>query len=272
MLSAFIAIGDGMIRAGIGGWTFEPWRGGNFFPKGLAKTRELEFASRKVTTIEINGTYYSSQKPASFKRWHDDTPDDFIFAVKAIRFATNRRVLAEAGESVMRFVESGLSELKHKLGPILWQFMPTKKFEAADFGEFLSLLPEKLDGRKLRHAVEVRHESFVAPEFVALARKFGVAIVLADSARYPMIADVTADFVYARLQNAQAKVPTGYTPAAIDKWMKRAQSWQSGDGVCDLPTLGKAPAKKKRDVFVYMINGAKERAPAAAMAFLEKLK
>jgi uncharacterized protein YecE (DUF72 family) len=261
-----------MIRAGIGGWTFEPWRGGNFFPKGHAKTRELEFASRKVTSIEINGTYYSSQKPTSFKRWHDETPDDFIFAVKAIRFATNRRVLAEAGESVTRFLESGLSELKNKLGPILWQFMPTKKFDAADFGEFLSLLPEKLDGRKLRHAVEVRHESFLVPGFVALARKYNVAIVLADSAKYPMIADVTADFVYARLQNAQAKVATGYTPAVLDKWVKRAEAWHAGGAPSDLPSLAKAAAKKKRDVFVYMINGAKERAPAAAMAFLQKLK
>jgi uncharacterized protein YecE (DUF72 family) len=261
-----------MIRVGIGGWTFEPWRGGNFFPKGHAKTRELQFASRKVTSIEINGTYYSSQKPAIFKRWHDETPDDFIFAVKAIRFATNRRVLAEAGESVTRFVESGLSELKNKLGPILWQFMPTKKFEAADFGEFLSLLPETLDGRKLRHAVEVRHESFLVPEFVALARRFGVAIVLADSAKYPMIADVTADFIYARLQNAQSKVATGYTPAVLERWRKRAQTWHSGGGASDLPSLAKPAVKKKRDVFVYMINGAKERAPAAAMAFLETLK
>jgi uncharacterized protein YecE (DUF72 family) len=261
-----------MIRAGIGGWTFEPWRGGNFFPKGHAKTRELEFASRRVTSIEINGTYYSSQKPASFKRWHDETPPDFVFAVKAIRFATNRRVLAEAGESVTRFVESGLSELKTKLGPILWQFMPTKKFDAADFGEFLSLLPEKLDGRKLRHAVEVRHESFLVPEFVALARKYGAAIVLADSAKYPMIADVGADFVYVRLQNAQAKIATGYSQAALDKWLKRAEAWHCGDAPTDLPALAKPAAKKKRDVFVYMINGAKERAPAAAMAFLEKLK
>jgi uncharacterized protein YecE (DUF72 family) len=261
-----------MIRAGIGGWTFEPWRGGNFFPKGYAKTRELEFASRKVTSIEINGTYYSSQKPASFKRWHDETPDDFLFAVKAIRFATNRRVLAEASESVTRFVESGLSELKNKLGPILWQFMPTKKFEPSDFGEFLSLLPETLDGRKLRHAVEVRHDTFVVPELVALARKFGVAIVLADSAKYPMIADVTGDFIYVRLQNAQAKVTTGYTPTVLDKWVKRADAWHSGGAPSDLPSLAKAAAKKKRDVFVYMINGAKERAPAAAMAFLEKLK
>ncbi len=261
-----------MIRAGIGGWTFEPWRDGNFFPKKHPKTRELEFASRKVTSIEINGTYYSSQKPASFKRWHDETPDDFIFAVKAIRFATNRRVLAEAGESVSRFVESGLSELKNKLGPILWQFMPTKKFDPVDFGEFLSLLPETLDGAKLRHAIEVRNESFLVPEFVALARKSGVAIVLADSAKYPMIADVTADFIYARLQNAQAKVATGYASAVIDKWAKRAQAWQSGGAPGDLPALAKPAAKKKRDVFVYMINGAKERAPAAAMAFLDKLK
>lgn len=260
-----------MIRVGIGGWTYEPWRG-VFYPKGLAQSRELEHASRAVTSIEINGTYYSTQKPESFRKWAKETPDDFVFSVKAIRFATNRRVLAEAGPSVDKFLASGITELGKKLGPILWQFMPTKKFDPEDFGAFLSHLPKTADGLKLRHAVEVRHESFVAKEFVALARKHNVAIVLADSAKYPMIADVTADFIYARLQQADAKVVTGYTSAVIKKWAGRAKTWEGGGETKDLPVLSAAPKAKKRDVFVYMINGAKERAPAAAMALLKDLK
>jgi uncharacterized protein YecE (DUF72 family) len=259
-----------MIRAGIGGWTYEPWRG-LFYPKGLARTRELEFASRAVTSIEINGTYYSTQKPDSFRKWAQETPDDFVFSVKAVRFATNRRVLAEAGPSIETFVTSGISELGKKLGPILWQFMPTKAFEPADFEAFLSLLPEKVDGLKLRHAVEVRHQSFVTSAFVALARKHNVAIVMADSAKYPLIADVTADFVYVRLQQADAKIATGYPPSIIQKWADRAKAWETGGQAKDLPALTKATKANKRDVFVYMINGAKERAPAAAAALLAQL-
>jgi uncharacterized protein YecE (DUF72 family) len=260
-----------MIHVGIGGWTYEPWRG-VFYPKGLAQARELEFASRAVTSIEINGTYYSTQKPESFRKWAKETPDNFVFSVKAVRFATNRRVLAEAGPSINKFVSSGITELGKKLGPILWQFMPTKKFEAEDFGAFLAALPKTQDGIKLRHAVEVRHESFVTKEFVTLARKHNVAVVLADSAKYPMIADVTADFVYVRLQQAQEKIVTGYSPEIIKKWGERAKAWQAGGGVKDLPSLTEAPKARKRDVFVYMINGAKERAPAAAMALLKDLK
>jgi uncharacterized protein YecE (DUF72 family) len=259
-----------MIRVGIGGWIFEPWRG-TFFPKGLAKTRELDYASRAVTTIEINSTYYSAQKPETFRRWAGETPDDFVFSVKASRFATNRRVLAEAGESVERFVGQGITELKSKLGPILWQFAPTKKFDASDFEGFLKLLPKEQSGIKLRHAVEVRHESFGVPEFMALLKKHNAAVVIADSAKYPMFADVTGDFVYARLENAQAKIETGYAPKDIAKWAKIANTWAEGRDAEELPRLGPAPAKKKRDVFIYMINGAKERAPAAAMALLKKL-
>src|SRR5665213_2188166 len=159
---------SGDIRVGIGGWTFEPWRGGVFFPVKHPKTRELEFASRAVTSIEINGTYYSTQKPATFRKWHDETPDDFVFAVKANRFTTNRRVLAEATPSNDMFINSGLAELKTKLGPILWQFAPTKRFDAEDFEAFLVLLPKAVGGIKLRHALEVRNESFVTPAFVAL--------------------------------------------------------------------------------------------------------
>lgn len=261
-----------MIRAGIGGWVYEPWRGGEFFPKGLAKAKELGFASRALNALEINSTYYSSPTPASVKRWHDETPDGFVFSVKASRFATNRRVLAEAGPSVSRFLESGITGLKEKLGPILWQFAPTKKFDAADFGGFLDLLPKALDGVPLRHAVEVRHESFCAPNFVELARKHNVAIVFADSEKYPAIADVTSDFVYARLQKTEGGVKTGYAPAALKKWAECAEEWAAGGVPKALPKFGAAPPKKKRDVFIFMISGAKERNPAAAMAFLKLVK
>jgi uncharacterized protein YecE (DUF72 family) len=262
-----------MIRVGIGGWTFDEWRGGVFYPKGLPQTRELSHASRQVTTIEINGTYYSTQKPESFRRWAADTPEDFVFSVKASRFCTNRRVLAEAGESIERFVGSGIGQLKHKLGPILWQFAPTKKFEPDDFGAFLEMLPKALDGRPLRHAIEVRHESFAVPAFAALARRHSVAIVFADSEKYPMIADVTGDFIYARLQSAGEAHATGYSAPAIKKWSERAKLWAEGGDAKDLPHAAKAaPSKTARDVFIYMINGAKVRAPAAARALLAKLK
>jgi uncharacterized protein YecE (DUF72 family) len=262
-----------MIKVGIGGWTFEEWRRGVFYPKGLPQTRELSHASRQVTTIEINGTYYSTQKPESFRRWAADTPDDFMFSVKASRFATNRRVLAEAGDSIERFIGSGIAELKHKLGPILWQFAPTKKFEPDDFATFLELLPKMLDGRPLRHAIEVRHESFKVAAFAALARQYSVAVVIADSEKYPMIADVTGDFIYARLQNAREDIATGYSAPAIKRWAERAKAWAEGGDAKDLAHAGKSAAlKKKRDVFVYMINGAKVRAPAAARALLAKLK
>ena len=257
-----------MIRVGVGGWTFEPWRGA-FYPKGLAHARELDYASRHLTSIEINGTYYSTQKPASFKRWHDETPADFVFSLKANRFATNRRILAQAAPSIERFINSGLSELKSKLGPILWQFAPTKRFEPDDFGAFLSLLPKVVDGLKLRHALEVRHESFVTPAFVALARQFGAAIVFAQSQKYPAIADITADFVYARLQGTREDVATGYTPKEIKEWLKHARAWEKGEAPKGLPVIGEgSPKKGKRDVFVYMISGAKVRNPAAAMALI----
>ncbi|MEO6217871.1 MAG: DUF72 domain-containing protein [Sphingomonas sp.] len=263
---------DSMIRAGIGGWTYEPWRG-VFFPEGLAQKRELEFASRAVTAIEVNGTYYSSQKPATFAGWAKTAPEGFVFAVKASRFCTNRKVLAEAGESIAKFVGQGIVELGDKLGPILWQFMATKKFDAEDFGAFLKLLPASHDGVTLRHAIQVRHESFAVPAFVAMARAAGVALVFADSADYPAIADVTGDFVYARLENAVEHEPTGYTPAEIDRWVAAARTWASGGQPDGLPYADETvPAKKPRDTFVFFINGAKVRAPAGAMALIERLK
>jgi uncharacterized protein YecE (DUF72 family) len=261
-----------MIRVGIGGWVFEPWRG-TFYPKGLPHVRELAHASRNVTSIEINSTFYASQKPASFRRWASETPDDFVFSLKGPRYTTHRRVLAEAGPSVERFFGSGVLELKQKLGPVLWQLPPTKPFNADDFTAFLELLPRTLDGRAIRHAVEVRHESFVTADFIALLRKHAVAPVLVDSEKHPMIADCTSDFVYARLQRTSEKVKTGYAPAALDDWAKRAETFAKGGTPDDIATLAATPrGKGKRDVFIYMISGAKVRAPAAAMALIERLK
>jgi uncharacterized protein YecE (DUF72 family) len=261
-----------MIRVGIGGWVFSPWRG-TFYPEGLAQARELEFASRKLTSIEINGTFYSTQKPESFRKWASETPDHFVFSVKGPRFVTHRRVLAEAGDSIKRFFASGVPELEGKLGPILWQFHPSKKYEESDFGAFLSLLPQQLEGRPLRHVVEVRHESFVVPSFIDLLRKFSTAVALVDSDKHPLIADLTSDFVYARLQRCSEALPTGYPPRSLTAWAKRARSWAQGDAPADLQLIGSPAAKKqKRDAFIYMISGNKIRAPAAAMALIERLK
>src|SRR5262249_49023781 len=188
-----------MIRVGIGGWVYEPWRG-VFYPKGLPHARELAHASRVLTSIEINGTFYGSQKPASFRRWAEETPDDFVFSLKGPRYATHRRVLAEAGDSIDRFFASGVLELKSKLGPVLWQFPPTKAFAPDAFAAFLALLPQRLDGADIRHVVEVRHESFLVPEFVTLLRKHAVAVATIESDKHPLIADVASDFIYARLQ------------------------------------------------------------------------
>jgi uncharacterized protein YecE (DUF72 family) len=258
---------SGKIRAGMGGWTFEPWEG-SFYPDRMAKAKRLHHASRQVKTIEVNGTYYSTFKPATFAKWAADAPDGFVFSLKAIRFSTNRRVLADAGESVQRFLDSGVAELGDKLGPILWQFAPTKKFDPADFEGFLEVLPEKQDGVPLRHALEVRHDSFVTPEFVALARKHGAAIVYAHHASYPEIADVTGDFVYARLQRGSDDNPDCYPESELDGWAKRAKTWAEGGQPDDLPYADASVAaeKKPRDVFVYFITEGKPRAPFGAMA------
>ena len=263
--------GGSRIRVGVGGWTYEPWRG-NFFPEGLPHSRELEYASRQLTTIEVNATYYGTLKPASFKKWHDETPDGFVFSLKASRYATNRRVLADAGESITRFVESGLSELGQKLGPIVWQFMPGKVFEPQDFEAFLALLPASVDGQTLRHAVDVRHESFMTLEYLALARRYRVATIFTDAEKFPSFADLTSGFVYARLMMSDALMAAGYADAALDAWAERARLWAAGSAPADLPSL-EAPAIgcATRDVFVYFINGAKERAPAAAVALLARL-
>ncbi len=261
----------GTIRVGIGGWTFEPWRG-TFFPEGLPHARELEYAASHVTAIEINGTYYRSQTPKSFAGWAKAAPPGFVYTVKASRFCTNRKVLADAGESIGKFIGQGIVELGDKLGPILWQFMPTKKFDPDDFAAFFALLPEAHEGIRLWHAVEVRHESFRDPDFVALARKAGVAIVFADKAEYPTIADLTADFVYARLQQAREDEPAGYAPTDLDRWADVARTWAQGEAPSGLPTVTDSqPKAAYREVFVFMINGAKVHAPAAAQALLARL-
>jgi len=242
----------GKIYVGVGGWTYAPWRG-VFYPKGLPHKRELEFASRKLTSIEINGTYYSSFKPASWAKWRDETPEGFVFAVKASRFCTNRRELATAGDSIARFVGQGLVELGDRLGPINWQFMATKKFDPGDFEGFLKLLPREAGGLPLRHALEVRHASFRDQRFYDLARRHNAAIVFADDDEFPAIEEPTADFTYARLMRTRESVKTGYQPAELDRWSKRAKGWAT-----------------RGDAFVYFISGAKERAPAAAEALIAR--
>ena len=244
---------SGAIRIGVGGWTFEPWRG-VFYPTGLSQKRELEFASRALTTIEINGTYYSTFKPDSWRKWRDETPDGFVFAVKASRFCTNRRVLGDAGESVDRFIAQGLTELGDKLGPINWQFMANKKFDPEDFGAFLALLPKEKDGVALRHAVEVRSPSFATEAFYDLARKHAVAIVYAKDEDFPEIDQATADFTYARLMASREDLETGVGNAELDTYVRQTRAWA-----------------KHGDVFAYFISGAKIRNPAAAQALIKRL-
>ncbi|WP_439472545.1 DUF72 domain-containing protein [Brevundimonas sp.] len=245
------------IRVGIGGWTFEPWRG-VFYPEKLSQKKELEYASSKLTSIEINGTYYSGFKIDTWMKWRDETPDDFVFAVKASRFCTNRKVLSEGNESLERFLDQGLTALGDKLGPINWQFMATKKFDPVDFEGFLKLLPKEKDGVRLRHALEVRSPTFDAPQFYDLAAKYGCAIVYAEDDEapdWPKIDQPTADFTYARMMSSKPDEPTGMTSAELDAIAKQTKDWA-----------------KRGDVFAYFIAGAKVRNPAAAMALIEKLR
>jgi uncharacterized protein YecE (DUF72 family) len=243
------------IRVGIGGWVYPPWRG-VFYPTGLPQARELGYASRQVTAIEINGTFYGAQRPASFRRWYSETPEDFVFSLKGPRYATHRRDLATAAPSVDRFFASGVLELREKLGPVLWQFAPWTPFDEAAFNAFLELLPQRLDGRAIRHVVEVRHRSFGAPAFTDLLRRYRVALALVDDDNYVAFDEVTADFAYARLRRCAEGEPAGYAPEALDHWAERFHGLL---------------AQRGRDCFVYFINGAKIRAPAAAQALLRRL-
>ena len=244
----------GRIFVGVGGWNFAPWRG-SFYPKGLVQAQELHFASRALTAIEINSTFYGLQKPATFQKWHDETPDGFVFSVKAPRFVMLRKRLAESAASVERFLGSGILRLGDKLGPINWQLAPTMPFDAEDLAAFLALLPSKLEGRPLRHALEARHPSFDCEEFFALARRHEVAIVEAGDSEHPHIEARTAPFSYLRLMGTKASSPKGYAPAALARWREHARTL-ARDG----------------DVFLYFISGAKERNPHAARALLEALK
>ena len=244
----------GKIFVGVGGWNFAPWRG-SFYPKGLTQKQELNFASRELTSIEINSTFYGLQKPATFQKWHDETPDGFVFSVKAPRFVMLRKDLTTSGPGLQRFLGSGLLKLGEKLGPINWQLDPSKSFNAKEIAAFLALLPGKLEGRPLRHAIEPRHESFDCKEFVDLAREHDVAIVEAGDSEHPRIQARTASFSYLRVMGAKASAPKGYAPAALARWRVHAQTLAQ-DG----------------DVFFYFISGAKERNPQAARALIAALE
>lgn len=244
----------GTIRVGVGGWTFEPWRG-SFYPVGLSQKQELHFASRALTSIEINGTYYSTFKPPSWIKWYEETPDDFIFAVKASRYCTNRKDLRTAKEPIERFLSQGLLELRGKLGPINWQLMGTKKFDAEEISGFLELLPHEHHGTALRHAIEVRHASFVSDAFFDLARARGVAIVSAEDEDFPEIDTPTADFTYARFMTSSADEEIGVSGKDLARIAARTQKWA-----------------RRGDVFAYFIAGAKEKNPAAAQALIAKLR
>jgi len=247
-------VSEATIRIGIGGWTYPPWRG-VFYPDKLPQKQELEYASRHLSVIEINATFYGRQSPKSWAAWEKVAPDGFQFAVKGSRFCVMKTKLAEATEGLSGFFAQGFAALGPKLGPILWQFASRRKFDPDDIAGFIDLLPSELDGMKLRHAIEPRHESFRDDRFFDLCRARNIAVVLEDSAEYPTIEADTADFAYARLQRMSEEVPTGYEAAALDGFAARAKAWQE-DG---------------RDAYIFMINGAKVRAPSAALALQERL-
>ena len=266
-----MAEGKGKIRIGVGGWTYEPWRG-TFFPEKLAQKRELEYAAQHLTSIEVNGTYYGTLKPDTFAKWHDETPDDFVFSLKGTRFITNRRVLSEAGESLEKFLTSGITRLGKKLGPLNWQFAPTKKFDPEDFEGFLKLLPKSLEGIPLKHVLEVRNDSFKDPDFIALARQYEMAIVISADSHYTQIADLTAPFVYVRAMGTSEDEKLGYSKKGLDDWAQNIKTWAEGKNPADLETVTEQkPAATGRDVYFYVISGFKERNPQAAMALIERV-
>jgi len=260
------------IRVGIGGWTYAPWRS-NFYPAGLVQRRELEYASRQLSAIEINGTFYGAQKPATYARWAAETPDGFMFALKAPQYVTQRGPLAKAGGAAAAFVSGGLAEFGDRLGPLLWQLPPSRMFDRDDLATFLDALPRALDGMPLRHVLEVRNDSFRSEDYLALARDHRIATVFTDSPDYPSLADITGDFVYARLMRSQAPVDTGYPAEALAAWAQRAREWAHGGDPAELPHVGEPLAQAPpREVFVFFISAAKQRNPAAAMALIERLR
>ncbi len=263
---------SGKIRVGIGGWKFAPWRE-TFYPDGLTQKKELDYASRHMTAIEVNSTFYAAQKPATYAKWRSETPNGFVFSLKAPGLITQVRDVARAKRGIQAFVFGGLSELGDRLGPISWQFPPGRRFDADEFAAFLDLLPIELDGQKLRHVLEVRHESFANDDYVRLARERKLPTVYTDSPEYPSIADITGDFVYARLMRSRSVIKTGYPKPELDRWAEHAQTWAAGRAPAELNYVTPAsPNARKRDVFVYFIGAAKERNPAAAMALRERLE
>ncbi|HEX4479234.1 MAG TPA: DUF72 domain-containing protein [Rudaea sp.] len=267
-----MAKSSGKIRVGIGGWKFAPWRE-TFYPDGLTQKNELEYASRHMTAIEVNSTFYAAQKPATYAKWRSETPEGFVFSLKAPGLITQVRDLALAKRGIQAFVFGGLSELGDRLGPISWQFPPNRGFDAGDFAAFLDLLPADLDGKPLRHVLEVRHESFANDEYVQLVRERKLPTVYTDSPDYPSIADITGNFVYARLMRSRSTIKTGYTKSELDRWAEHARTWAAGHAPDGLTYVtSPSPAARKRDVFIYFISAAKERNPAAAMALRERVE
>ena len=246
---------QGEVRIGIGGWTYAPWRG-SFYPAGLPQRRELEYASRQFRAIEINATFYGRQSAKSWSAWGQEAPDGFEFAIKGSRYVVTRPKLADAGEGIGVYFAQGMAALGDKLGPILWMLAARRKFDREDIAAFFKLLPAKLDGIPLRHVIEPRHESFRDEAFFALCREHEVAVVFGDDDEFPCIDVDTASFAYARLQRMRSDVPTGYEEAALKRFASKARKWGT-DG---------------RDTYMFMINGAKEKAPAAALALQERLR
>jgi len=259
------------LRIGIGGWSYAPWRQ-TFFPNGLPQRRALEFVSQSFNAVEVNATFYGSQKPETFAKWRAESAEDFVFALKAPRLATHRTQLDTAEESIQRFLHSGIAGLGPKLGPLLWQFAPSKSFEAEDFERFLKLLPKHLARLPLRHVVDVRHPSFAVPDFVALCRRYSIAICVTDASDVPQLRDTSSDIVYLRLRNAQARLRQGYPTTALKSWARDAKAWQAGGHPSRAALLCPVQNETPRETFVFFINGAKERAPAAALRFRDLLR
>jgi uncharacterized protein YecE (DUF72 family) len=285
---------SGTIRIGISGWTYPPWRK-TFYPADLRQKDELGYASSVFSSIEINGTFYGPQTPDVFARWADATPEDFAFTVKSPRFITHIRRLSEPDHPLANFFASGLLRLGAKLGPLLWQFPPSFRFDAPLMEAFLKLLPHDTDQavalakrhdrhlkarawlqtdatRPVRHAVEIRHESFRDPAFIDLLATYDVALVCADTVEWPRLMDLTSDFVYCRLHGSEELYRSGYTDAALDQWAARARSWSAGEQMLDGEFIGEVASKtKKRDVFIFFDNTDKLRAPHDAQALAERL-
>jgi uncharacterized protein YecE (DUF72 family) len=283
-------------RIGISGWRYAPWRG-VFYPQGLAQRRELAYAAERFNTIELNGSFYSLQRPEFYARWRDETPDDFVFAVKGSRYITHMLRLRGVETALANFFASGVFALEHKLGPLLWQLPPTLAYERDRLAAFFELLPRDGAGaaalarrhdvrvagratltfdphRRIRHALEVRHESFVQPGVIELLRDAGIAIVVADTAgKWPLIEDVTADFVYVRLHGAEKLYVSGYSDAALDRWARRCSAWLAGMQASNARTVSAEPPPRRarRDVFVYFDNDVKVHAPYDAMRLANKV-